>query len=206
MRTCWESFEAYAFRALGREFGERLLPRGLDITFCDQVFLIGSGLIWNVYFAAVAIAIGFGLAVAVAMARFSENPWLSRAAAMFIFVFRGSPLFIQFFFFYSAFVLLQFPSGIDIPMAINADGSTPRPDRQHKWTAFWCWCGTHGLVEPELCLNGALQPARRAFLKRRMLYVGGGSRRLGPPRCVPRVDLFPHKLLRPCSWAQREEN
>jgi len=115
MRTCWESFEAYAFRALGREFGERLLPRGLDITFCDQVFLIGSGLIWNVYFAAVAIAIGFGLAVAVAMARFSENPWLSRAAAMFIFVFRGSPLFIQFFFFYSAFVLLP-RSGIDIPL------------------------------------------------------------------------------------------
>lgn len=115
MRSCWESFEAYAFRALGREFGERLLPRGLDITFCDQAFLIGSGLIWNIYFAALAIAIGFGLAVAVAMARFSESLWLSRAAAMFIFVFRGSPLFIQFFFFYAAFVLLP-RSGIDIPL------------------------------------------------------------------------------------------
>ncbi|SUZ33059.1 Histidine transport system permease protein HisM [Roseibaca ekhonensis] len=115
MRTCWESFEAYAFRALGREFGERLLPRGLDIAFCDQVFLIGSGLIWNVYFAALAIAIGFGLAVAVAMARFSEKAWVSRAAAIFIFVFRGSPLFIQFFFFYAAFVLLP-RNGIDIPL------------------------------------------------------------------------------------------
>ena len=70
MRTCWESFEAYGLRALGRDYGERLLPRGLDITFCDQVFLIGSGLMWNIYFAALAIAIGFGLAVAVAMARF----------------------------------------------------------------------------------------------------------------------------------------
>ncbi|CUX82864.1 MAG: polar amino acid transport system permease protein [Roseibaca calidilacus] len=115
MRTCWESFEAYGLRALGRDYGERLLPRGLDITFCDQVFLIGSGLMWNIYFAALAIAIGFGLAVAVAMARFSDIPWLSRLAGLFIFVFRGSPLFIQFFFFYAAFVLLP-RNGIDIPL------------------------------------------------------------------------------------------
>ena len=115
MRTCWESFDAFALRALGRDFGERLLPRGLDITFCDQVFLIGSGLIWNIYFAALAIAIGFGLAVGVAVARNSQSPWLSRPADWFIFVFRGSPLFIQFFFLYSAFVLLP-RSGVDIPL------------------------------------------------------------------------------------------
>jgi polar amino acid transport system permease protein len=115
MRTCWESAQAYAFRALGRDYGERLLPRGLDITFCDQVFLIGSGLMWNIYFAALAIAIGFGLSVAVAMARFSHNKWVSRPAGLFIFIFRGSPLFIQFFFFYAAFVLLP-RSGIDIPL------------------------------------------------------------------------------------------
>jgi polar amino acid transport system permease protein len=115
MRTCSESFEAYSLRALGRDYGERLLPRGLDITFCDQVFLIGSGLMWNIYFAGLAIAIGFGLSVGVAMARFSQNAWLSRPASGFIFVFRGSPLFIQFFFFYAAFVLLP-RSGIDIPL------------------------------------------------------------------------------------------
>lgn len=117
MRTCWESFEAYAFRALGRDYGERLLPRGLDITFCDQVFLIGSGLMWNIYFAGLAIAIGFGLAVGVAMARFSHTPWLNRTAGLFIFIFRGSPLFIQFFFFYAAFVLLP-RNGIDIPLGV----------------------------------------------------------------------------------------
>ena len=111
MRTC-------LLRALGRGFGDRLLPRGLDITFCDQVFLIGSGLIWNIYFAALAIAIGFGLAVGVAMARFSQSRWLSRPASWFIFVFRGSPLFIQFFFLYSAFVLLP-RSGIDIPLGLS---------------------------------------------------------------------------------------
>lgn len=118
MRSCAESFEAYALRALGREFGERLLPRGLDITLCDQIFLIGGGLLWNIYFAAVAIFIGFFLATGVALAKFSTNPALSRPAAAFIFVFRGSPLFIQFFFFYSAFILLP-RTGIVIPLGFT---------------------------------------------------------------------------------------
>lgn len=115
MRSCAESFSEYALRALGREFGANLLPRGLDITLCDQLFLIGGGLIWNIYFAAIALVIGFFLAVAVAVARFSENPALNRPAGAFIFIFRGSPLFIQFFFFYSAFVLLP-RAGIEIPL------------------------------------------------------------------------------------------
>jgi polar amino acid transport system permease protein len=115
MRTCAESFDAYILRALGREYGANLLPRGLDITLCDQVFLIASGLIWNIYFAGLAILFGFGLAVGVAVAKFSERRLVSALAGAFIFVFRGSPLFIQFFFFYSAFVLLP-RSGIDIPL------------------------------------------------------------------------------------------
>ncbi|TVP72225.1 MAG: ABC transporter permease subunit [Rhodobacteraceae bacterium] len=115
MRSCVESFELYILRALGRDYGANLLPRGLDITLCDQIFLIGSGLIWTVYFAGLAMLIGFGLAVGLAVARFSENRLISRPAAAFIFFFRGSPLFIQFFFFYSAFVLLP-RSGIDIPL------------------------------------------------------------------------------------------
>ena len=118
MRTCAESFDGYILRALGRDYGERLLPRNLDITLCDQIFLIASGLIWNVYFACLAILFGFFLAVAVAVARFSENPFLNRPAGAFIFVFRGSPLFIQFFFFYSAFVLLP-RAGIDIPLGFT---------------------------------------------------------------------------------------
>lgn len=115
MRSCAESFSDYALRALGREFGANLLPRGLEITLCDQIFLIGGGLLWNIYFAGIALVIGFFLAVAVAVARFSENLFLSRPAGAFIFIFRGSPLFIQFFFFYSAFVLLP-RTGIDIPL------------------------------------------------------------------------------------------
>lgn len=118
MRTCAESFEAYALRALGRDWGAPLLPRGLDITTCDQIFLIGGGLIWNIYFAGVAILFGFFLAVAVALAKFSENKWLNRPASAFVFIFRGSPLFIQFFFFYSAFVLLP-RVGFDIPLGFT---------------------------------------------------------------------------------------
>ncbi len=118
MRTCAESFQGYVLRPLGRDYGERLLPRGLDITFCDQLFLIGGGLLWNIYFAALAVGFGFFLAIGVALMKFSDNPWLWRPASGFVFLFRGSPLFIQFFFFYSAFILLP-RTGIDIPLGFT---------------------------------------------------------------------------------------
>jgi polar amino acid transport system permease protein len=117
MRTCADSLAAYGLRALGRDWGERLLPRGTDITLCDQVVLIGSGMIWNLYFAVLAVAAGFLFATALALGRESRL-WVLRAPANgFIFVFRGSPLFIQFFFAYEAFQLLP-KAGIDIPLGI----------------------------------------------------------------------------------------
>ncbi len=117
-RTCWESFDGYALRALGRDYAEPLLPRGLDITFCDQVVLIGSGMIWNIYHAVVAIAVGFVLATLLALGKYSRKGWLHYPCSGFIFVFRGSPLFIQFFFFYSAFVLLP-REGIEINLLVT---------------------------------------------------------------------------------------
>ncbi|MEX2518987.1 MAG: ABC transporter permease subunit [Paracoccaceae bacterium] len=101
--SCLESLSSYGLRALG--VGERLLPRS-DITICDQVVLIGSGMMWNIYFTVLAMAFGFGLATVVALGKASPNRWLSAPANAFIFIFRGSPLFIQFFLFYEAFVLL----------------------------------------------------------------------------------------------------
>ena len=101
--SCWDTIQAYAFRSLG--FGERLLPRS-DFTLCEQVTLIGSGLIWNIYFGLLALLFGFFLATAVAMAKNARAPLLRRPAEAFVFVFRGSPLFIQFFLAYEAFVLL----------------------------------------------------------------------------------------------------
>jgi polar amino acid transport system permease protein len=106
MRSCWESFDGYALRAAGADFGHRLLPRGTDITLCDQIVLIGSGLIWNLYFAIIAIAAGFFVATILALGKNSDKALLRKPASGFIFLFRGSPLFIQFFFAYEAFVLL----------------------------------------------------------------------------------------------------
>ena len=101
--SCIETIQAYGLRSLG--IGERLLPTS-DFTLCEQVVLIGSGMIWNVYFAAMALAIGFWFAMALAVGKNAANPFIRIPAAGFIFLFRGSPLFIQFFVAYQLFVIL----------------------------------------------------------------------------------------------------
>jgi len=108
--SCWQTIGDYAFRSIG--IGERLLPR-TDFTLCQQFTLIGSGLLWNLYFGVLALAAGFVLANAVALGKASRNPLVRMPAECFIFVFRGSPLFIQFFLAYETFVLLP-RVGIDI--------------------------------------------------------------------------------------------
>jgi len=102
--SCWETIADYALRSQG--IGERLLPRS-DYTLCQQFTLIGSGMIWNIYFGIVALCSGFFLATAVAMGKAARNPWLRKPAEWFIFIFRGSPLFIQFFFAYFLFLSLK---------------------------------------------------------------------------------------------------
>ena len=113
--SCAETFQSYVFRSIG--YGERLLPRE-DFTLCDQFVLIGSGMIWNVYFGVLALLGGFFFATALALAKNSDNRLLSKPADWFIFLFRGSPLFIQFFLAYEAFVLLP-KSGIEINLLVT---------------------------------------------------------------------------------------
>ncbi|MFB2531301.1 ABC transporter permease [Paracoccus sp. p4-l81] len=108
--SCTQTILDYGLRSVG--IGERLLPRS-DFTLCQQFTLIGSGMIWNIYFGIVALAFGFFLANALALAKASRNPWLRKPAEWFIFIFRGSPLFIQFFLAYEALVLLP-RAGIDV--------------------------------------------------------------------------------------------
>jgi polar amino acid transport system permease protein len=108
--TCLETIQAYGLRSLG--IGERLLPRD-DFTLCQHFTLIGSGMIWNVYFGVLALLFGFFLANALALAKAAGSPWLRKPAEWFIFVFRGSPLFIQFFLAYEMLVLLP-KAGIDV--------------------------------------------------------------------------------------------
>ena len=108
--TCWETVQAYAFRSIG--YGENLLPK-TDFTLCQHFTLIGSGMIWNIYFGALALGLGFFFANALALAKAAQNPWLRKPADWFIFVFRGSPLFIQFFIAYEMLVLLP-RTGVDV--------------------------------------------------------------------------------------------
>ena len=101
--SCWQTIQDYGLRSIG--IGERLLPKS-DITLCEQVVLIGSGMIWNVYFGALALFIGFWFATLLALGKASDKAIFQKPAAGFIFLFRGSPLFIQFFIAYEAFILL----------------------------------------------------------------------------------------------------
>ena len=107
---CWQTVQDYAFRSIG--WGENLLPKS-DFTLCQQVTLIGSGLIWNVYFGVLALAFGFFLAVGLAMAKDSSRRVLRKPAEWFVFVLRGSPLFIQFFLAYETLQLLP-KAGIEV--------------------------------------------------------------------------------------------
>tara|TARA_B100001093_G_scaffold518290_1_gene602621 strand:- start:619 stop:1461 length:843 start_codon:yes stop_codon:yes gene_type:complete len=103
MSSCWTTIQDYGLRSLG--IGERILPK-TDITMCEQIVLIGSGLIWNIYFGLIAVFLGFWFAIFLAIAKNSNSAIYRIPAISFIFLFRGSPLFIQFFFAYELFVLL----------------------------------------------------------------------------------------------------
>ena len=102
--SCWATIQAYGLRSVG--IGERLLPRE-DFTLCQHFTLIGSGMIWNVYFGILALAFGFFLATLVAVGKAAPSPWARKPSEWFILLFRGSPLFIQFFFAYFFFLNLK---------------------------------------------------------------------------------------------------
>ena len=104
MNTCIETIQMYALRSVG--IGERLLPKG-EYTLCEHFTLIGSGMIWNIYFGILALFFGFFFAVALAVGKASSRRIFRKPAEWFIFIFRGSPLFIQFFFAYFLFLSLK---------------------------------------------------------------------------------------------------
>ena len=79
-------------------------------------------MIWNVYFGVLALASGFFLATALAVAKNATRAWLRKPAEWFIFVFRGSPLFIQFFLAYFGFLSLKQVYPIFDPLTSAAPG------------------------------------------------------------------------------------
>ena len=103
MSNCLTTIQDYGLRSIG--VGERILPK-TDITICEQVVLIGSGLIWNIYLGVIAVFLGFWFAVMLAIGKNNKFAVFRNPSNIFIFLFRGSPLFIQFFFAYELFVLL----------------------------------------------------------------------------------------------------
>jgi len=111
--SCLQTIADYGLRSIG--IGERLLPSS-DFTLCQQFTLIGSGMIWNIYFGVMALAAGFFLATALALGKGSRHRIARKPAEWFIFIFRGSPLFIQFFFAYFSFLSLKGVSPVFDPL------------------------------------------------------------------------------------------
>ncbi len=102
--SCWDTIVDYGLRSVG--IGLRLLPKS-DFTLCQQFTLIGSGMIWNVYFGVISLLFGFFFAISLAMGKSSSRWWLRIPVDWFILIFRGSPLFIQLFFAYFFFLSLK---------------------------------------------------------------------------------------------------
>ncbi|ODT82918.1 MAG: histidine ABC transporter permease [Pelagibacterium sp. SCN 64-44] len=73
--------------------------------------------VFNIYFALASIPIGFVLAVFLALGKASRNRLISRLSRGYIYAFRGSPLFIQFFMIYS--LALSFNIALWKPMGIS---------------------------------------------------------------------------------------
>ncbi len=67
----------------------------------DDLTVMGPAVLFNIYFAAASIPLGFVLAVFLALGKASRNKVINSLSRGYIYAFRGSPLFIQFFMFYS---------------------------------------------------------------------------------------------------------
>src|SRR5690606_33774851 len=67
----------------------------------QEIALFGPAVAFNIYFAAASIPLGFVFAVFLALGKASANPLINRLSRGYIYAFRGSPLFIQFFMIYS---------------------------------------------------------------------------------------------------------
>nr|WP_295887179.1 ABC transporter permease subunit [uncultured Devosia sp.] len=67
----------------------------------QEIATFAPAVVFNIYFAAASIPLGFLFAVVLALGKASPNPVISRLSRGYIYAFRGSPLFIQFFMLYS---------------------------------------------------------------------------------------------------------
>lgn len=85
--------------------------------FLAEIALFFPAVWFNIYFAAASIPVGFVCAIFLALGKNSSNPLISRLSRGYIYAFRGSPLFIQFFMVYS--LALSFNVGVWKPLGIS---------------------------------------------------------------------------------------
>jgi His/Glu/Gln/Arg/opine family amino acid ABC transporter permease subunit len=89
----------------------------LQSGFIQDIIILARPALFNLYFALASIPIGFPLAVLLALGKASRIKPVSVLSRAYIYAFRGSPLFIQFFMFYSMMLALNLslwkPWGID---------------------------------------------------------------------------------------------
>ncbi len=89
----------------------------LDNAIVRDIVVLSKPALFNIYFALASIPLGFPFAVALAFGKNSDNRLVSNLCRGYIYAFRGSPLFIQLFMFYSIALSMNLshwkPWGID---------------------------------------------------------------------------------------------
>jgi His/Glu/Gln/Arg/opine family amino acid ABC transporter permease subunit len=85
--------------------------------FLTELTLFAPAVVFNIYFAIASVPLGFVAAVFLALGKNSANPLISRLSRGYIYAFRGSPLFIQFFMLYS--LALSFNVAVWKPMGVS---------------------------------------------------------------------------------------
>ncbi len=92
---------------------EALLNTGV----VQDIITLARPALFNIYFALASIPLGFPLAILLALGKASQIKLISMLSRGYIYAFRGSPLFIQFFMFYTMMLALNQsvwkPLGID---------------------------------------------------------------------------------------------
>jgi His/Glu/Gln/Arg/opine family amino acid ABC transporter permease subunit len=86
-------------------------------SFLRDLGAFAPAVVFNIYFAAASIPIGSVFAVLLALGKASPNPLISRLSRGYVYAFRGSPLFIQFFMLYS--LALSFNVAVWKPWGIS---------------------------------------------------------------------------------------
>ena len=85
--------------------------------FLEELALFAPAVLFNIYFAVASVPLGFVLAIFLALGKDSANPLISRLSRGYIYAFRGSPLFIQFFMIYS--LALSFNLSLWKPLGLS---------------------------------------------------------------------------------------